>query len=183
MIAVNGPALHGVIDQQAGVIPADREGRIIGEAGIDALGLGVGIHLLGPGGAGVAGAVAADDHQEHFGQLSGCHRVAGPEEAVAVAGDDALLGAEEDRALRPVAGHVGEGDVGFSRRLGRGRIEQGDELGRLGPGDGGLRPEGSVLIAGDHSEVHQKHDLAAIFNGIEVPKAPRLRRSGGHQCS
>lgn len=111
---------------------------------------------------------------DHRHGLGAGDALVGTEATVGVALDPAIACRELDIGLSPVTGDVAEA---VSRLVQLG--EQGDDLGHLGAGDGGVRAEHAVGITADDTGVAQGGDgvvvpVAALDVGVRVRGRPIL---------
>ena len=188
-VAVVGVALdhlhvQGVVDEQSGVVAAQRLGHGALEVAEDAQlgGQGVGVDL--PVGAGQAldSGIVASGHQQHLGGLGAGHARVGVKLAVAAAGNDAGGVAVVDVALGPVAADVSQagGAVLIQGAVIHALIhDDGDHLRHLGAVHalgGGI---GAVGLSFDDAQRHQHGNGVLVHDLILIGEIVVARSGGG----
>ena len=156
-------AVQSVVEHLGSVVTGQRGvGGGVGQVLVEADGVGPGVHVDLPVGAGVTlhSGVVAQGHQDHLGGLGHGHVAFGIEGAVTLAGDDAQGGAVLDVVLGPVAGSVG---VGVGHRLTQHGVlaaveDAADDGGHLSTADGVRGSIGAVVVAGDDAQGRQHGD-------------------------
>ena len=188
-VAVVGVALdhlhvQGVVDEQSGVVAAQRLGHGALEVAEDAQlgGQGVGVDL--PVGAGQAldSGIVASGHQQHLGGLGAGHARVGVKLAVAAAGNDAGGVAVVDVALGPVAADVSQagGAILIQGAVIHALIhDDGDHLRHLGAVHalgGGI---GAVGLSFDDAQRHQHGNGVLVHDLILIGEIVVARSGGG----
>ena len=147
-----------------------------------AVGLGLRHVALGPHAAHVLVLVAQTPHEDRH-RLSGGHGLAGLELTVGKAGDDALLRRHIDVGGRPVGGlHVREdGNGGIPSQLAAAVHGVNRHLAELRPVQNGVRAEGAVAVAVQHTHEPQRFHGGGGVAVADIGKFGDSRRPGRHR--
>ena len=147
-----------------------------------AVGLGLRHVALGPHAAHVLVLVAQAPHEDRH-RLSGGHGLAGLELTVGKAGNDPILRCHVDVGGRPVRGlHVREdGDGGIPPQLAAAVHSVDRHLAELRPVQNGVRAEGAVAVAVQHTHEPQSFHGGGGIAVADVGKFGDSRRPGRHR--